>query len=144
MFEKIKPKARHKARRFAVQALYQWQLSGNSLNFIEQQFNSREDVDLTKVDMLYFQELLHAIPADLNTFDELLKPYLDRDLESLGYVELAILRIGCYELVKRLDIPYKVVLNEAIELAKSFGADESYKYVNGVLNKLAGQLRTAE
>ncbi len=136
------PAARRKARRFSVQALYQWHMTGAPLNEIESQF--RVDNDMRKTDVAYFHELLHEIPKCINELDDYFKPYLDRDISELDRVELAILRIGSYELSKRVDVPFKVVINEAIELAKYFGADESHKYVNGVLDKVAQKLRVVE
>jgi N utilization substance protein B len=97
-----------------------------------------------KVDLGYFHELIKHISQGAGELDEALLPYLDRSLNDLDPVELATLRIGAYELLKRLDVPYKVVINEGIELAKTFGATESHKYVNGVLDKLAHAIRTVE
>lgn len=140
--QKPSPAARRKARRFTVQALYQWQMTGTNLGEIETQF--RVDNDMRKTDVAYFHELLHEIPKCLNHLDGLFTPYLDRELKDLDRVELAILRIGTYELSKRIDVPYKVAINEGIELAKYFGATESHKYVNGVLDKVAQKLRVLE
>lgn len=140
--KKPSPSARRKARRFAVQALYQWQMTGANLGEIETQF--RVDNDMRKTDVEYFHELLHEIPKTLNSIDDAFKPLLDRDIKDLDRVELAILRIGTYELSKRIDVPYKVAINEGIELAKYFGATESHKYVNGILDKVAQRLRVAE
>lgn len=137
-----KPSARRKARRFALQALYQWHMTGDNLGNIEQQF--RDENDLKKTDTVFFRELLHKIPACVNEMDALFTPHLDRDKDELDKVELAALRIGTYELAKRLDIPYRVVINEGIELAKYFGATDSYKYVNGILDKVALQVRAVE
>lgn len=136
------PAARRKARRFCVQALYQWQMAGGSLHDIEAQF--RTENDLRKTDVGYFHELLHKIPAMVTELDALFAPYLDRDLTDINQVELAILRLGSYELSQRVDVPYKVVINEAIELAKYFGSNESHKYVNGVLDRVAQKLRVLE
>lgn len=136
------PSARRKARRFALQALYQWQLSGNDLADIELQF--RRDNDMKKVDREYFHELLHGVPAQVDVLDDALQPALDRKVAELSQVEKVILRIGAFELINRLDVPYRVVLNEGIELAKLFGADDSFKYVNGVLDKLARKFRKLE
>ena len=137
-----KPSERHKARKFATQALYQWQMTQHNLNEIETQF--RVDNDMRKTDTQYFHELLHNIPGCVNELDSHFEPYLDRDKDELDRVELAILRIGSYELGKRLDIPYRVVINEGVELAKIFGATDSHKYVNGVLDKVAQKLRMME
>lgn len=139
---KLNASARRKARRFAVQALYQWQIAQETLSTIEAQF--RTDNDMKKVDGEYFHELLHQVPAHLTELDECVAPALDRPMEQINPVELAIFRIAIYELKYRIDVPYKVVINEAIELAKVFGATDSHKYLNGVLDKLAPQLRVAE
>jgi N utilization substance protein B len=139
---KMNPTARRKARRFAVQALYQWQIADDALSNIEAQF--RVDNDMKKVDGEYFHELLHEVPSHLTELDELVAPYLDREVSQLDPVELAIFRISAYELKYRVDVPYKVVINEAIELAKTFGATESHKYINGVLDKLAARVRLTE
>ena len=139
---KPSPAARRKARRFTVQALYQWQMTGANLGDIEAQF--RVDNDMLKTDVDYFHELLHEIPKCVTELDNSFAQYLDRGIKDLDRVELAILRIGTYELSKRLDVPYRVAINEGIELAKYFGATESHKYVNGVLDKVAQRLRVAE
>lgn len=136
------PAARRKARRFTVQALYQWQMTGANIGEIETQF--RTDNDMCKTDVAYFHELLHEIPKCVTELDSIFKPLLDRDLKDLDRVELAILRIGTYELSRRPDVPFKVAINEGIELAKHFGATESHKYVNGILDKVAQRLRVLE
>ena len=134
--------ARKRARRLALQALYQWQLSGLDLNEIEKQF--RQEQDLRKADIEYFSELLHKVPAYLDELDKALQEHLDRDVEQLDPVERAILRLGAYELKFRLEIPFKVVINEGVNLAKTFGSTDSHKYINGVLDKVARQLRAVE
>jgi N utilization substance protein B len=133
---------RRVARSLVMQALYQWHLAGQSLNEIEAQF--RVDNDFSGVDGSYFHELLHGVPRQKTELDELITPCLDRPLDELDPVELAILRLSTYELKERLDVPYRVVINEGIELAKVFGATDGHKFVNGVLDKLAPQLRAAE
>jgi N utilization substance protein B len=140
--ETINPSARRKARRFALQGIYEWQMSGNPAWEIEARY--RTENAMHKVDLDYFHELLHGIPPISNELDDLLAPLLDREFQSLDPVELATLRIGAYELKARLDVPYRVVINEAVELAKVFGAAESHRYVNGVLDKLAISLRPFE
>lgn len=135
----MNPKARKKARRFALQALYQWHMAGNDLSEIEIEFH--RDNELKETDVEYFSELLHQIPASIDEIDKTFTTYLDRPLEELNPVELIILRIGTYELTQRQDVPYKVAINEALELAKSFGAEEGFKFVNGVLDKVAQQVR---
>ncbi len=138
----LNPSARRKARRFALQGLYEWQLSGNPSYEIEARY--RVENAMHKVDLDYFHELLSRIPTLTETLDALFEPFLDRAFESLDPVELAALRIGTYELKYRLDVPYRVVINEGIELAKTFGASESHKYINGVLDQLAVSLRPHE
>lgn len=136
------PALRHKARHYAMQALYQWQMSQTALPTIEQQF--RAEYDFAQVDLEFFQELLHCIPAQIGAIDQLFAPYLDRTLKELTPIELALLRIGTYELAHRIDVPFKVAINEAVALAKKFGAAESHKYINGVLDNVAKQVRSVE
>ena len=138
----MKPKARHLARELAVQAVYSWQMSKNAVEQIELSIVTSND--MKKVDTEYFLELLRAVVKDCAELDKKLKPYLGRLPEELDPVEKAILRIATYELVSRIDVPYKVVINEAIELAKSFGAEESHKFINGVLDKAIKTLRKDE
>ncbi|MEE9452266.1 MAG: transcription antitermination factor NusB, partial [Gammaproteobacteria bacterium] len=139
---KINITARRNARSMALQALYQWVLAGADLSEIEQQFC--EDFDMKKVEMPYFRELLHELPKHLAEIDALYVPYLDRDIKMLNPIELITIRMGVFELAKHPEIPYKVAINEALELNKAFGAEEGYKYVNGVLDKVARQLRSEE
>ncbi|GIZ11674.1 transcription antitermination factor NusB [Pseudomonas sp. NCCP-436] len=134
--------ARREARTLAMQALYSWHIAGQSLNEIEAQF--RVDNDFSKVDGAYFHEILHGVPRQKGELDGAFAPLLDRPLEEVDPVELAILRLATYELSNRVDVPYKVVINEAIELAKVFGATDGHKFVNGILDKLAPSLRSAE
>lgn len=138
----FKPAARRRARHLALQALYQWHVSKASANEIESQF--LVDQDMSKVDKVYFHEVLHQVPARLEELDETLTAYLDRPVKDLTPVELAILRMCTYELLHRIDVPYRVVINEGVALSKSFGASEGHRYVNGVLDKMARQLRKAE
>tara|TARA_R110002072_G_scaffold44503_2_gene124451 strand:+ start:15560 stop:16012 length:453 start_codon:yes stop_codon:yes gene_type:complete len=133
---------RRKARHYGMQALYQWQMAGASLGDIEAEF--RADYDFAHVDLEYFQALLHGIPACVDELDAAMEPLLDRKLDDLGPVERALLRMGMYELTHRIDVPYKVVINEEVALAKKFGATDSHKYVNGVLDKAARELRKVE
>ncbi|MCL7462825.1 transcription antitermination factor NusB [Pseudomonas sp. NW5] len=133
---------RRKARSLAVQALYSWQMAGQPLNEIEAQF--RVDNDFSDVDGAYFQEILHGVPRLKSELDAAFSSCLDRPIEEIDPVELAILRLSTYELRNRIDVPYKVVINEGIELAKVFGATDGHKFVNGVLDKLAPRLRSAE
>lgn len=140
--QKLSPAHRKKARRLAVQALYQWHVAGQAISQIEAEFIA--DNDMTKVDQPYFTELLRTVVASHQPLDELISGHIDRPLKDLTPVELAILRLGTYELMHRLDVPYRVVINEGVELSKTFGANEAHKFVNGVLDKLARQLRKTE
>jgi len=134
--------ARTNARKAAVQALYQWQMTGQSLIEIERQF--LEEERLKDAQKSYFTELFHGVPKNLEAIDQALSEFVDRPVDMIDPVERAILRIGVYELVHRLDMPYRVVLNEGINLAKYFGADGSHKYINGILDKVAQQKRAVE
>ncbi|MFQ5994022.1 MAG: transcription antitermination factor NusB [Acidiferrobacterales bacterium] len=134
--------SRHKARQAAVQALYQWQLTQQPPGEIEDHFSL--DHELSDVDLEYFHQLVSEVPLHKHELDDHLIPHLDRDLDEIDPVERAILRIGAYELEFRQEIPYKVVINEAVELAKTFGAEHGHRYVNAVLDKVAFDLRTAE
>ena len=136
------PAARRKARRFAMQGLYEWQLSGNAPFEIEARY--RVENAMHKVDLAYFHELLHQVVRRVDELDEAYKPFLDRQMSQIDPVERSILRLGSYELLHPPEVPYKVVLNEAVELAKDFGATDSYKYVNGVLDELSKTARQAE
>ena len=135
----MKPAARRRARECAVQALYSWQLSKNDISDVEYQFLAEQDVK--DVDVKYFRELLIGVATNSGYLDGLMKPHLSRQLEELGQVEKAVLRISLFELSKRDDVPYKVAINEGIELAKTFGAEDSHKFVNGVLDKVAPIIR---
>jgi N utilization substance protein B len=130
------------ARRSAVQAIYQWQLTGYNLSEIERQFV--EEHGLSKGELPYFQDLLHQVPRKLDVIDAALAEFTSRPVEQIDPVERAILRISVYELMDRLEIPYRVVVNEGINLAKEFGATQSHKFVNGLLDKIARKYRAAE
>lgn len=134
--------AKRKARRFAVQGIYEWQMSRNPAHEIEAR--TRAENAMHKVDLQYYHELLTEVIRQHDQLDQLLTHVLDRPLTDLDTVELATLRLGAYELRDHVEIPYRVVLDEAIELAKHFGGADSHKYINGVLDKLAIQLRAAE
>jgi N utilization substance protein B len=135
----MKPYARRKARRLALQAVYQWQFTENSIEEIDAQL--REDCNPKKVDVPYFSELIRGVINNITNIDGQMMPFLDRDIKDINPVELAILRIAIYELLYRSDIPYKVIINEALESAKAFGAEEGFKYINGILDKVAKKLR---
>lgn len=133
-----KPSARRRARECAVQALYSWALSGNTAEQVELAFVL--DQDLEGVDKPYFRKLFRQTVENIETVDFTISPYIDRAFDELDPIEKAILRLAVYELRFESDVPYKVVINEAIEVAKVFGADESHKYINGVLDKIAPAL----
>ena len=132
---------RRKARRLVLQALYQWLMSGSDPLVISKQY--REET-LGKVDWNYFEEVFSEIPGVTQKLNESLEPLLDRELAALDPIEKALLYLGTFELANRIDVPYRVVINECVELAKIFGATDSHKYINGVLDKLASELRPAE
>lgn len=135
-------KARQRARRFAMQAIYQWHLTQEPFSTIQAKFLAQEE--MVSVDIAYFLLLVQGILTDRESLDRHLQQFLDRPLKELDLVELAILRLGAYELFECPEIPYKVVLNESIELAKMFGATDSYKYINGILHLLAKKNRMSE
>jgi N utilization substance protein B len=134
--------ARTNARKAAVQALYQWQMAGEDLTEIERQF--LEEERLKDAQKSYFVELFYGVPKNLTEIDLALSEFVDRPVDAIDPVERAILRLGVYELLHRLDMPYRVVLNEGINLAKYFGADGSHKYVNGILDNIAQKKRAVE
>ena len=138
----MKPKARRLAREFAVQAVYSWQMSKNPVEQIELSIVTSNNMQ--KVDTEYFLELLRSVVKDCADLDKKIKPYLGRLPEELDPVEKAILRIATYELVARIDVPYKVSINEAVNLAKKFGPEDSHKFVNGLLDKVAIEVRALE
>lgn len=135
---------RTNARRCALQALYQWQVAGQDLNEIEKQFLKDGERGVAKTQVAYFTELLHGVPQHLAQIDATLGEFVDRSIGEIDPVERAILRMGVYELLFRPDVPYRVVLNESINLAKRFGAAHGHKYINGILDKIARQQRAAE
>lgn len=139
---KPNPGQRRKARKLALQALYQWHVAGAPISQIEAEFLT--DNDMTKVDREYFSEVLHGVPSSKSELDGYIEKYIDRALKDLTPVELAILRMGAYELIHRIDVPYKVIINEGVELSKAFGANEAHRFVNGILDKLAQELRLTE
>ena len=124
----MKPSERRKARHCATQAIYQWQMTQANVGDIEEQFKG--------VDLNYFRDLLFGVAVHCNELDKVFAPFLSRPLEEVDMVDKAILRLATYELTRREDVPPRVVINEAIELAKAFAADDSHKFVNGVLDKV--------
>ena len=133
---------RARARRRALQALYQWQIGGGPMRRIIEQFN--EEQDMAIADGAYFSELLLGFEEHQAEIDAAITPFADRRIDEIDAIERATLRLGAFELLHRLDVPYRVVLNEAIDIAKDFGAEGGHTYVNGVLDKLARRARSAE
>lgn len=136
------PKQRQKARRLLVQALYSWEVGGEDLTTIEAQFHT--DNDMKQVDSEFFHELLFGVAKNLSTIDGTVAPHLDRKTGELDPVSRAILRLSAYELLHRIDVPYKVVINEGVNLAKTFGPTDAFKFINGVLDKVAVAARAVE
>jgi len=136
------PWSRRRARRLLLQALYQWQMSGADEAEIERQF--REDPNFERVDAVFFHEVLRGVIGSCAALDECLAPLLDRKVMELDRVELALLRMGVYELCHRHDVPFKVAIDEAVGLARVFGAEESHRYINGVLDAVARTQRSRE
>lgn len=135
-----KPSPRRRARECAVQALYSWFVSQNAPADVELAFFVDQEEELKGVDKPYFRKLFRETAANIDVIEETIQPYLDRSINELDPIERAILRLAVYELKFELDVPYKVVINEAIEVAKVFGSDDSHKYINGVLDKIAPAL----
>lgn len=139
--KKVPLAQRRRARKFILQALYQWLLSEEEPILIAKQFKETNE---GKVDWEFFEDVFLDIPKNLDVLNTHLDPVLDRKPEALDPIEKSLLYLGTYELANRIDVPYKVVINESIELAKVFGATDGHKYINGVLDKLAPHLRAAE
>ena len=135
-------KKRKHARDKVLQALYQWQLSGEDLDWIRRHY--LEEQGVSSGDEAYFLELLYQIPAEVEQLDETYRKFMTHTEDRLDPIECNILRIATYEFIHHLEIPYKVVINEAVNLAKAYGADESHKFVNGVLDPLSLQIRELE
>lgn len=133
---------RRKARHYGVQALYRWHYNGGTPAEIEAEF--RSDYDFSQTDTEYFRAVLEGVIYHQSDIDAGFASYLDRPLGELTPVELALLRQAVFELKYRLDVPYKVVISEAVALASKFGATDSYKYINGVLDRVAAAVRGAE
>ena len=133
---------RRHARRALVQAIYQWQVAAHDADEIRAQFV--DSGTLKKADGAFFGRCLHGIIAESDDLDAAFAPYLDREIDALNQVERAILRAGTFELSACPEVPFKVVLDEYINLARTFGAEGSYKYVNGVLDRVARDLRAHE
>jgi len=138
----IDPAARSRARRRALQAIYAWQLSSTPIERVLEQFRDEQDMEVA--DLGYFEDLVRGVAQHQQDIDRVLSAYLDRDIEQVDPIERAVLRLAGYELGYRIDVPYRVILNEAIEITKRFGADHGHTYVNGVLDHAAGDWRAAE
>jgi len=134
--------ARSRARRRATQAIYAWQLSGNPMQRVIDEFQHEQDMEIA--DLGYFEDLLRGVDKHCAELDAGLAPFLDRDVAQVDPIERAVLRLAAYELRYRADVPYRVVINEAIEVTKRFGAEHGHTYVNGVLDKAAKEWRAAE
>ena len=130
---------RRRARRRALQALYQWHLTGQEVGEILEQF--REEQDFSNVDTELFATLVRKVSKDQADIDEKVEPFLDRPIKQLDVIEHVILSIGTYELVYSIEVPHQVVIDEAVNLAKQFGAEQGHSFINGVLDKAAKQLR---
>ncbi|MGH1485723.1 MAG: transcription antitermination factor NusB [Cellvibrionaceae bacterium] len=140
---KVSPATRRKARHYGMQAIYQWQMTGAAPNIIEAEF--RTDNDMTHVDTDYFHELVEKVCDLSDELDMHYQPFLqERSLDELDPITKALLRMATYEFAHRIDVPYKVVINESVSLGKKFGATDSFKFINGVLDQLAVKLRTVE
>ncbi|MEX3787205.1 N utilization substance protein B [Paraburkholderia youngii] len=134
--------ARRRSRELATQGLYQWLLSGSPGGEIDAQLRGAQGYD--KADHEHLDAILHGVMRDSEELSAAIAPCLDRPIEQLSPVERAVLLVAAFELKNHVDIPYRVVINEAVELTKTFGGSDGYKYVNGVLDKLSAQLRAAE
>ncbi len=134
--------ARSRARRRALQALYALIVSGNPLERVIEHFRAEQDMAIADLD--YFESLVRGVVKNQNEIDLALKPHLDREVEAIDPIERCVMRIATYELIHRLDVPYRVVINEAIEVSKRFGAEHGHTYVNGVIDKLALAVRALE
>jgi len=135
----VTPKQRSRAR--VVQALYQWLTSGGEIVQIEQQFLNQKEGKISKA---FFSNLILNIPKNISVLDEIIEPSLDRDFSELGPTEKAVMYLAVYELKFQTEVPYKVVINEAVELTKLYGADGAYKLINTSLDKIARELRSLE
>ncbi len=135
-------RGKRRARKLAVQALYQWQMSGAEMTEVEAQFLAVNNMD--KVDLDYLKRIIHGISKTCNKIDQAFAPFLDRLVQELNPIELAVLRLSTFELLFCPEIPFQVVLDEAVTLAKAYGSQDGYRYVNGVLHQLSTQVRTIE
>ncbi len=134
--------ARSRARRRALQAIYAWQISGTRIDGVVAQFRHEQDMQIA--DLQYFEELVRGVAAEHAELDAAIAPLLDRGMERVDPIERAALRIAAFEFRHRIDVPYRVVINEAVEATKRFGSEHGHTYVNGVLDKLAAVMRAHE
>lgn len=134
--------ARSRARRRATQAIYAWQIGGNTMAKVIDEFQHEQDMEIA--DIGYFEDLLRGVERHCADLDKSLAPFLDREIAQIDPIERAVLRIAAYELQHRPDVPYRVVINEAIEVTKRFGAEHGHTYINGVLDKAAKEWRATE
>lgn len=138
----VDPHARSRARRRALQAVYAWQLSNTAIEKVIEQFRNEQDMEVA--DLEYFEDLVRGVASNLGALDEALAAFVDRDIALVDPIERAVLRIAAYELRHRPDVPYRVVINEAIETTKRFGSEHGHTYVNGVLDHAAAEWRKVE
>lgn len=138
----VDPAARSRSRRRALQALYAWQMSGQAMAQVIEQFRHEQDMQIA--DLAYFEDLLRGVDANLARLDTELRQFVDRELAEIDPIERSVLRLAAYELLFRPDVPWRVVLNEAVETTKRFGADQGHTYVNGVLDRAAASWRAVE
>jgi N utilization substance protein B len=134
--------ARHRARELALQAIYQWRMSGG--DHLEIEKTTRAEKSLGRYDVELFSQLLRGVVDHNEALVATLTPHLDRDMNELSPIEFSVLLLGAFELSRHPEIPYRVAINEAVELAKTFGGTDGHKFVNGVLDKLAAQVRAVE
>ena len=138
----IDPAARSRARRRALQALYAWQMSASPVDKVIEQFRAEQDMEVA--DLEYFEALVRGVVQHADELDAVLAKFIDRTVAQVDPIERAVLRIAAFELAHRLDVPYRVVINEAIETTKRFGAEHGHTYVNGVLDRAAAEWRGPE
>lgn len=138
----VDPAARSRSRRRALQAVYAWQLSRTPVERLIEEFAHEQDMAVA--DQAYFEDLVRGVMAHWRELDEGLAKFIDRGIDQVDPIERGVLRIAAYELLHRMDVPYRVVLNEAIETTKRFGADHGHSYVNGVLDRAAAEWRAVE
>lgn len=136
------PVLRSRARRRALQAVYAWEMSGGPLSRQIEHFAHEQAKEVA--DLAYFHDLLHGLEKNLGELDSALREFTDREIDQIDPIERGVLRLASYELLHRQDVPYRVVLNEAVEIAKRFGAEHGHTYINGVLDRAAASWRAAE